>query len=107
MMLEIFDKAFRNVDGTGFRASQAVFSMTTGALVSPPMDYSDIGIAGTDVLDGSLPFYFKMSIHDAGHSPLDLTNDYSNAPPAIAACPQIVAYLDAGSGATVVAGTPP
>ena len=65
--------------------------------------FNDIGIMTAATLDSTVPFYFKMSLHDGNHSRLDLTNDYSNGPVAISACPHIVAYL----GDTLVAGIPP
>jgi len=101
--LEIFDKAFKNPDGTAYRSVQATFTATDGKLTAPPMDYTDIGIMTAATLDSTVPFYFKMSLHDGNHSRLDLTNDYSNGPVAISACPHIVAYL----GDTLVAGIPP
>jgi len=101
--LEIFDKAFKNPDGTGYRSVQAAFTATDGKLTAPPTDYTDIGIMTAATLDNTVPFYFKMSLHDGNHSRLDLTNDYSNGPTAISTCPHIVAYL----GDTVVAGIPP
>jgi len=101
--LEIFDKAFKNPDGTGYRNVQATFAPTNGKLAAPPMDYTDIAIMTTATLDDTVPFYFKMSLHDQNHSKLDLTNDYSNGPAVISACPHIVAYL----GDTLVAGVPP
>jgi len=103
IVLEIFDKAFKNPDGTGYRGVQATFTATNGRLAAPPMDYSDIAIMTAATLDNTVPFYFKMSLHDANHSRLDLTNDYSNGPSAISTCPHIVAYL----GDALVAGIPP
>ena len=103
IMLEIFDKAFKNPDGTGYRSVQATFTPTNGKLTTPPMDYTDIAITTAATLDETVPFYFKMSLHDANHSKLDLTNDYSNGPAAISTCPHIVAYV----GDAVVAGIPP
>lgn len=103
IMLEIFDKAFKNPDGTGYRSVQATFTPTNGKLTTPPMDYTDIAITTAATLDDTVPFYFKMSLHDANHSKLDLTNDYSNGPAAISTCPHIVAYV----GDAVVAGIPP
>jgi len=101
--LEIFDKAFKEPDGTGYRSVQATFTATDGKLTAPPMDYTDIAIMTTATLDSTVPFYFKMSLHDVNHSKLDLTNDYSNGPTAISTCPHIAAYL----GDTLVAGIPP
>jgi len=101
--LEIFDKAFKNPDGTGYRTVQAVFTPTNGRLTVPPMDYTDLAITTAATLDNTVPFYFKMSLHDGNHTKLDLTNDYSNGPTAISTCPHIVAYL----GDRLVAGVPP
>jgi hypothetical protein len=105
MTLETFEKSFKRTDGTGFRASTVAPTMTTGKLTTstPPMDYSDIALLGPDQLDNTLPFYLKISIHDTNHTRLDLTNDYSNAPMALAACPHIVAFV----GTTMAAGVPP
>ena len=102
MALEIFDKAFKRPDGTDFLSSTASFSMTTGRLAAPRMDFSDIAIGGNEEL-GTVPFYFKMSIHDQAHSRLDLSNDYSNGPPAVGPCPHIVAFI----GTALAGGTPP
>lgn len=101
--LEIFDKAFKNPDGSDYRDVQATFTATDGMLTAPPMDYTDIVIASTAALDDTVPFYFKMSLHDASHSKLDLTNDYSAGPTAISTCPHITAYL----GDMLIAGIPP
>lgn len=101
--LEIFDKAFKNPDGTGFRSVQATFMAMDGKLAAPPMDYTDIAVMTAATLDDTVPFYFKMSLHDQNHSKLDLSNDYSNGPAAISLCPHIAAYL----GDTLVAGVPP
>lgn len=103
MALEIFDKAFKRPDGTDFLSSTASFSMTTGKLAAPRMDFSDIAIGGNEVLDGTEPFYFKMSIHDQAHSRLDLSNDYSNGPATVGPCPHIVAFI----GTALAGGTPP
>jgi hypothetical protein len=103
MALEIFDKAFKQPDGTDFLSSAASFSMTTGKVAAPRMDFSDIAIGGNEVLAGTVPFYFKMSIHDQAHSRLDLSNDYSNGPATVGACPHIVAFV----GGAVSAGVPP
>jgi len=101
--LEIFDKAFKNPDGSGYRAAQVMFSGMDGKLTAPPMDYTDIALASNEALDATVAFYFKMSLHDPNHSKLDLTNDYSNGPAAISTCPHIVVYL----GDTIAAGIPP
>ena len=69
MALEIFDKAFKQPDGTDLLSSAASFSMTTGKLAAPRMDFSDIAIGGSEALAGTVPFYFKMSIHDQAHTP--------------------------------------
>jgi len=101
--LEIFDKAFKNPDGSGYRNVTAMFTATDGKLAAPPMDYTDIALMTAATLDNTVPFYFKMSLHDQNHSKLDLTNDYSNGPVAVSPCPHITAYL----GDTLVAGVPP
>ncbi|HEY4188654.1 MAG TPA: hypothetical protein VGP07_26545 [Polyangia bacterium] len=101
--LEVFDKSFKNPDGSGYRGTAATFTGTDGKLTTPPMDYTDIAINSTELLDSTVSFYFKMSLHDASHTKLDLTNDYSAAPTAIVACPKIVVFL----GDAVVAGVPP
>ena len=103
MALEIFDKSFKRTDGTAFRTAQASFSMTSGKLTAPPTDFSDIAISGPEMLDATVPFYFKMSIHDQSHTRLNLTNDYSNPPVMVGPCPNIVGFV----GTALVAGTPP
>jgi len=103
MTLEIFDKAFKRTDGTGYQTVPASFSMTSGKLAKPPMDFSDVAINGTSTIDGTVPFYFKMAIHDLNHTKLTLTNDYSNLPVAIGPCPTLVALVNNG----VAAGVPP
>lgn len=102
MALEIFDKAFKRPDGTSISTASS-FSMTTGKLTAPRMDFSDIAIGGTDMLGGTEPFYFKMSIHDQAHSPLNLSNDYSNGPSTVGPCPHIVAFV----GTALAAGVKP
>ena len=101
--LEVFDKSFKNPDGTGYRGTQATFTGTDGKLTTPPMDYTDIVVTSTEMLDNIVSFYFKMSLHDASQTKLDLTNDYSAAPTAIGPCPKIVVFF----GDAVVAGVPP
>jgi len=103
MTLEIFDKAFKRPDGSGYQPATASFSMTSGKLTRPPMDFSEIAITGSKTLDGTVPFYFKMAIHDLNHSKLTLTNDYSNPPVAIGPCSTIVALV----GNAVAGGVPP
>jgi hypothetical protein len=103
MTLEIFDKAFKRPDGSGYQPATASFSMTSGKVARPPMDFSEIAITGSTTLNGTVPFYFKMAIHDLNHSKLTLTNDYSNPPVAIGPCPTIVALV----GNAVAGGVPP
>ncbi|HEY8923515.1 MAG TPA: cellulose binding domain-containing protein, partial [Polyangia bacterium] len=103
MTLEIFDKAFRPPDGSAYVSATASFSMTNGKLAKPAMDFSEIAVTGPRPLDGTIPFYFKMAIHDLNHSKLILTNDYSNPPMALGPCPTIVALV----GNAVAGGIPP
>jgi len=103
MTLEIFDKAFKRTDGTGYSSVTASFSMTSGKLTKPAMDFSEIAVTGPSTLDKTVPFYFKMAIHDLNHSKLTLTNDYSSAPVVIGACPTIVALV----GNAIAGGVPP
>ena len=101
--LEVFDKSFKNPDGSGYRGALVTFTGTDGKLTAPPMDYTDITFTSAETLDATAAFYFKMSLHDPSHSKLDLTNDYSNGPTVISTCPHIVVY----AADTIVAGIPP